>query len=110
MLTFFNYCCSPHSENIFNGPDIAKQLPTEDRLFKQVDGWYFEFMLNVARLPNCMECGTRHGIRDKMVEHVHTLGELDVFSVLHVESKCMLRDAVDSCVCSCMHMFHHFVT
>jgi dynein heavy chain, axonemal len=51
-------------------------LPTEDRLFKQVDGWYFEFMLNVARLPNCMECGTRHGIRDKMVEHVNTLDKV----------------------------------
>ena len=60
-------------ENIFNGPDIAKQLPSEDRLFKIVDKWYFEFMLSVARLPNCMECGTRHGVRDKMVEHVNTL-------------------------------------
>ena len=63
-------------ENIFNGPDIAKQLPSEDRLFKQVDGWYFEFMLNVARLPNCMECGTKHGVRDKMVEHVNTLDKV----------------------------------
>ena len=45
-------------------------------MFKQVDGWYFEFMLNVARLPNCMECGTRHGIRDKMIEHVNTLDKV----------------------------------
>ena len=56
--------------------NIFRFFTVEDRMFKQVDGWYFEFMLNVARLPNCMECGTRHGISDKMIEHVNTLDKV----------------------------------
>ena len=63
-------------ENIFSGADIAKQLPNEDRMFKIVDNFYKDLMKQCFSLPNCIETGTKHQLREKMLEHSKTLDKV----------------------------------
>ena len=41
-------------ENIFQGPDIKKQLPTESAKFEQVDKFFKQLMTKVHKTPNAL--------------------------------------------------------
>ena len=74
-------------ENIFSGPDIAKQLVNEDRLFRIVDNFYRDLMKSCFSLPNCIEIGTRHQLREKMIEHSKTLDKVQKALEAFLEKK-----------------------
>ncbi|KAL0228525.1 hypothetical protein RCL1_004668 [Eukaryota sp. TZLM3-RCL] len=49
-------------ENIFNAPDIAKQLPEESKLFQKVDLSFKEIMRQARELPNALRMCTTSGL------------------------------------------------
>lgn len=53
-------------EPIFASADIARQLPTETRLFKQVDGWWKVQMNKTRKNPNVISicCTTKNLLKD----------------------------------------------
>ena len=48
-------------ESIFNASDIQRQLPSEDRMFRQVDKSYKDIMRKVQKVPLAMRAATQPG-------------------------------------------------
>lgn len=42
-------------EPIFNSADISRQLPTESRIFRQVDGQFKSFMNKAYKIKNVVQ-------------------------------------------------------
>ena len=63
-------------ENIFSGGDIAKQLPTETKLFVKIDKYWKETMQMTWDNPDAITAGTYSGRKEAMASHNNTLGKL----------------------------------
>jgi len=50
---------------IFDSPDIMKQLPSENKKFKNVDKNWREIITGTKQLPNILKSCTREGLLEK---------------------------------------------
>lgn len=50
---------------IFDSPDIMKQLPSENKKFKNVDKIWREVITGTKANPNVLKACTREGLLDK---------------------------------------------
>jgi dynein heavy chain len=53
---------------IFDSPDISRQLPSESNLFKKIDLFYKQFLLNVNKVKNMLRIARGENILDKIIE------------------------------------------
>ena len=50
---------------IFDSPDIMKQLPSENKKFKNVDKIWREVIAGTKAVPNVLKACTREGLLEK---------------------------------------------
>lgn len=50
---------------IFDSPDIMKQLPSENKKFKNVDKNWREIIIGTKQTPNILKSCTREGLLEK---------------------------------------------
>ena len=63
-------------ENIFNGPDIQKQLPAETNRFRAVDSFWIALMRKTNKLPNVMACCKNDEFLEILKQNNASLGEI----------------------------------
>ncbi|XP_047126546.1 dynein axonemal heavy chain 6 isoform X3 [Hydra vulgaris] len=77
-------------ESIFSAPDIQRQLPTEAKMFMQVDKSWKEIMRKVNRLPNALRAATQPGLLKVFQQNNSLLDQIQKCLEAYLESKCMV--------------------
>ena len=74
-------------ENIFNAPDIQKQLPSETNKFQTVDRFWREQMNRTNKNPLVIDSCTSEGLLDKFIKNNKTLDQIKKSLDEYLESK-----------------------
>ncbi|XP_072114311.1 dynein axonemal heavy chain 6 isoform X1 [Mobula birostris] len=74
-------------ESIFSAPDIQRQLPTEARMFTQVDKSWKEIMRRVNSLPNALRAATQSGTLEALRNNNALLEQILKCLEAYLESK-----------------------
>ncbi|XP_063073303.1 dynein axonemal heavy chain 6 [Engraulis encrasicolus] len=74
-------------ESIFSAPDIQRQLPSEAKMFLQVDKSWKEIMRKVNRLPNALRAGTQPGLLEIFQNNNALLEQIQKCLEAYLESK-----------------------
>ncbi|KAG9342632.1 hypothetical protein JZ751_016069 [Albula glossodonta] len=74
-------------ESIFSAPDIQRQLPTEAKMFLQVDKSWKEIMRRVQRLPNALRAATKPGLLEVFQNNNTLLDQIQKCLEAYLESK-----------------------
>ncbi|XP_047348170.1 dynein axonemal heavy chain 6 [Vespa velutina] len=77
-LEAWQYCQQQwlYLEAIFSAPDIQRQLPTEAKLFLQVDRSWKDIMRQTAKMPLAMEVCTQPGMLEQLTENNNNLDQV----------------------------------
>ncbi|KAG7458844.1 hypothetical protein MATL_G00224900 [Megalops atlanticus] len=74
-------------ESIFSAPDIQRQLPTEAKMFLQVDKSWKEIMRKVNRMPNALRAATKPGLLEIFQNNNALLDQIQKCLEAYLESK-----------------------
>ncbi|XP_064645339.1 dynein axonemal heavy chain 6-like [Lineus longissimus] len=74
-------------ESIFSAPDIQRQLPTEAKMFMQVDKSYKEVMRKVNKVPLAMRAATQPGLLETFQNNNTLLDQIQKCLEAYLESK-----------------------
>ncbi|GAB1605440.1 dynein axonemal heavy chain 6 isoform X2 [Argonauta hians] len=77
-------------ESIFNAADIQRQLPSEDRMFRQADKSYKDIMRKVQKVPLAMRAGTQPGLLETLQMNNSLLEAIHKCLETYLESKRMV--------------------
>ncbi|XP_076377925.1 dynein heavy chain at 16F [Megalopta genalis] len=76
-------------EAIFSAPDIQRQLPTEAKLFIEVDKFWKDLMRRTHKMPLAMACCTQPGLLEQFEENNRRLDEVMKCLLAYLETKRM---------------------
>jgi dynein heavy chain len=76
-------------EPIFSAPDIQRQLPTEAKMFLDVDKALKNVMRKVSENPNCLRIGTLPGQAEMFIQWNQILDKTQKQLEAYLEFKCM---------------------
>ncbi|CAF0752073.1 unnamed protein product [Brachionus calyciflorus] len=74
-------------ESIFSAPDIVKQLPTEARMFSNVDKSWKDIMRKVNKIPLAIRAGTQPGLLETFQNNNVLLDQIMKCLEAYLESK-----------------------
>ncbi|CAI9736985.1 dynein axonemal heavy chain 6-like [Octopus vulgaris] len=77
-------------ESVFNAADIQRQLPSEDRMFRQVDKSYKDIMRKVQKVPLAMRAVTQPGLLEAFQMNNSFLDAIHKCLETYLESKRMV--------------------
>eukprot|EP00106_Octopus_bimaculoides_P013835 XP_014781277.1 PREDICTED: dynein heavy chain 6, axonemal-like [Octopus bimaculoides] len=77
-------------ESVFNAADIQRQLPSEDRMFRQVDKSYKDIMRKVQKVPLAMRAVTQPGLLETFQMNNSFLDAIHKCLETYLESKRMV--------------------